>query len=279
MFAVHPLIVRTTAVFMTVLMIAATAQAQLPPPSKEVVAPRGELPLPLPTEKISRPYHVEEALKPLREYHESDYERALFIAAHRFARCGDALELQAMLKKHPDWLEMKMQDFIKMTRKPSSTDEDYTLLITAIRYNQLKVVNLLMGLKADVQEYHIRLAVSVGNVDLLKLIWKKGTDPNVCWSDHWTDEGSMFHLAVANGHLEVVEFLLEKGADLNKPTPGLPLREMPFAIGENAPILSNRPRPMLDAIPSYTPLELAIKNKHVEVVKFLKSKGAKEIVK
>lgn len=120
--------------------------------------------------------------------------------------------------------------------KPSPGDQ-YTLLHRAAEKGHLDVVMLLLELKADVQ-----------------------ADGGSGWTP--------LHLAVSSGQLNVVKVLVEVGADVNAATTARPRSPLPSGP-------PNSPSVFSEQVPAYTPLDLALRGKRDEVVKYLKEKGAK----
>jgi ankyrin repeat protein len=206
------------------------------------------------------------------------YEIALFAALHTFAERGETEHLRAMLEKHPNWVNLHMNDVLR--RKPQSGDS-MTLLHRATANQHVGTVQLLLDSKADCKltdesgrtAFHV--AVATGNVALTKLFFEKRaeTDLNACVKTEY----SPFHTAVATGNLELVKLLIQHGADLNLPTPARPpqpvpeLPSSPFGSSD----MVKAPIRLTEAVPAYTPLNIAVKFKHDEVVKYLKSLGGK----
>ena len=91
------------------------------------------------------------------------------------------------------------------------------------------------------------LAVKKGRLDIVEVLLDEGADINIGKVDGSKTETPLFW-AVKKGRLDIVEFLLEKGADINK--------------GEVTPK------------GKVTPLCLAVKNGHLDIVKFLLGKEA-----
>jgi ankyrin repeat protein len=122
----------------------------------------------------------------------------------------------------------------RQPRKPLTTD-GFTPLMHAARHGQEEVVAYLV---------------------------QRGANVNYADGAGWT----ALHVAAQAGHLGTVKQLVRHGADVDAKT-----EEVPEGI---APGSAPGARPQnFPAIPSLTPLELAVKAKHQEVAEYLRSKG------
>jgi ankyrin repeat protein len=132
---------------------------------------------------------------------------------------------------------------------------DWTPLMLAVGTGSPDMVRLLITGGADVNlsatngNTCLHIAVNRHNLDLVKLLLDHGVNINAqagptckAW-EGWT----AFHVACRNGKLPIVETLVRHGADLNIKT----------AKGD-------------------TPVSLAQKNNHAEVVEFLQTQRAKK---
>jgi ankyrin repeat protein len=134
----------------------------------------------------------------------------------------------------------------------------------------LDIVEFLMSKRVSIHEfddYTLRIASEKGYLNIVKLLVKNGGDI------HALDDAPI-RIACENGHLDVAEYLLEKGAHihamdnycLKQASYYGHLDVVKFLIGK-----------FCDTPPTYVDLYnrviyFAKENKHVEVIKFLKSK-------
>ncbi|EKX42392.1 hypothetical protein GUITHDRAFT_74026 [Guillardia theta CCMP2712] len=90
-----------------------------------------------------------------------------------------------------------------------------TPLQDAVNANQGPVIQLLVQWKSELNTENSsdRLcnAASIGDLDTLKLMLEHGLSPNVGNCDQRTP----LHLASAEGHNKLVEYILSKGGDVN----------------------------------------------------------------
>jgi len=103
------------------------------------------------------------------------------------------------------------------------------------------------------------LLAKKGQNEVVEYLLEKGADLNR------QKFKTPFHLACEKGHLSLVQLLIEKGVDVNKP--------VIFRDNFNEKELENLP-PGFKHEPG-TPLQLAAEEGHEEVVRLLLSKGAK----
>jgi len=127
------------------------------------------------------------------------------------------------------------------------------------------------------------VAATRGDADLAKKLLQQGADPN-----HKTDFGHYpLHEAVRVGNRRIVELLLAAGAQVNVRVsprgPDTPNQWTPLhfaAYGGHTDIAEKLIERGADLSPKdlwgKTPLNYALEQKHVELVAFLKAKGASE---
>ena len=86
--------------------------------------------------------------------------------------------------------------------------------ISPYRFKQHGIDRLIIYPLTDSNEPPLSLqeAASIGNVDLVRMIIENGTDVDSMDDQFYK---TALHRAVAGGHQEIVEFLLNKGADVN----------------------------------------------------------------
>jgi RNA polymerase sigma factor (sigma-70 family) len=184
-------------------------------------------------EKPAPPADPPPALGRPAEEGEDDYQNALAAAVHHFIDAGELRLLRATLAKHPKLINVTASETYRKGHKPSHDD------------------------------YHTPLyrAVEWGDVEMVAFLLDAGADVNRGSAGGWTP----LHLAASYGRLEIVKRLVKAGAKVDATTTALPERIPPSssAVGN--------PGPLLPAVPSRTPLQLAEEGKHADVLKYLKS--------
>ena len=133
---------------------------------------------------------------------------------------------------------------------------------------------VLVGCGPSVPDISIREAVNTGNIEAVKQHLDAGADVNAEGDDGFTPLGA----ATMEGHKEIAELLIAKGADVTKGGEGsTPLHsaakevvELLIAKGAevNARIVSG-------PIQGSTPLDLAIINRETETADLLRKHGGK----
>ena len=160
------------------------------------------------------------------------YQSALIAAVHHFARDGQLDHLKAILEKNPDLVD-SLERF-RHDHKPSWPD-----LFTPLQH-----------------------AAYFGQEEIAAYLIRRGADVNVASGLGWTS----LHLAARRGRLEIVKLLVEHGANVDAKTVAIPER---FEVPPSSP-KGARPQ-TFPAVPSRTPLDLAVAEKRTEVVNYLKS--------
>lgn len=163
------------------------------------------------------------------------FRSALVTAIHSFAQEGELEHLKAIVEKYPELIDAKRT--FRQPHKPGSTDS-FTPL------------------------YH---AAERGNEQIVAYLLEKRADVNIANGLGWTP----LHLAAREGHLSVVKLLLKHGAKVGAKTVALPEE---FGRGPGAS-RDDKPR-KIPAVPAWTALDLAKRNKHAAVVEFLKTADA-----
>ena len=160
------------------------------------------------------------------------FRSALVAAIHSFAEQGELDHLKAVIEKHPELIDA--QRVFRQPHKPGRTDS-FTPLYHAAERGREKIATYLIEKRADVN-----IANGLG----------------------WTP----LHLAAREGHLSVVKLLVKHGAKVGAKTVALPEE---FGTGPGA---SGDDKPQkIPAVPAWTALDLAKRNKHAAVVEFLKT--------
>jgi RNA polymerase sigma factor (sigma-70 family) len=175
---------------------------------------------------------AEPAAEPKAEDAEKDYQNALVAAIHRLSESRwDYEHLTPLLKRHPTLVNARVT--YKQPRKPLSTD-GYTALHFAVCAGNERAVSVLIAAKADV------------NADA---------------GGGWTP----LHFAAQRGDLVVCMMLLKAGAKLDAKTEPVPEHVPP----SSPPTRPGEKQLTIPAQPAYTPLDLARKGKHKEVIEYL----------
>ncbi len=160
------------------------------------------------------------------------YRAALNAAVHHFARDGDLDCIEAILARHPDLIDAPPP--YRPYRKPGAGG-DWTPLMEAA-----------CGGHPQVAEYLIR----------------RGARVNFADHEGWTP----LHRAAAGGDLGMATLLVTHGARVDARSRAIPAWT---GVGPSASI-GARPRSH-PAIPSKTPLDLAIERKQEDVIRYLRS--------
>jgi len=90
-----------------------------------------------------------------------------------------------------------------------------TLLLVAVRQDNLKMVEFLLEQKADARRYPWVLcaAVMTGNLQLVKLLYDSRARDET--RNRWTSSEAALQSAAKGGHVEIVKYLLSRGANVN----------------------------------------------------------------
>lgn len=107
-----------------------------------------------------------------------------------------------------------VEDLLKLGLDVNATSMNGTPLYLAVSHNNLPAVKLLIEYGVDVKGYGDALikASMYGRLDIVEYLLKKGTDIN---ARDRSSGSTALHSASLSGHLDVVKYLLEKGADIN----------------------------------------------------------------
>ncbi|XP_071097328.1 uncharacterized protein [Haliotis cracherodii] len=162
---------------------------------------------------------------------------------------------------------------------PSTCDDrSYSCLSIAKQEEHVEIVNLLLDKGANMEPGfggHTPLseAYRTKNVEIVKLLLDNGADPSAC-----DDKGySCLQIAIQKEHVEMVNFWLDKGANMEPGFGGhTPLSEA--CRTKNVEIvkllLDKGADPSASDYERYSCLQIAIQNEHVELLKLLLDKGA-----
>lgn len=98
----------------------------------------------------------------------------------------------------------------------ATDNRGWTSLSRASFRGHLEIVKCLMGNEAGINEKHagqtpLYSAAQGGSLNVVEFFLDKGADIDARDEDNWTP----LMIASMNGHLEVVRFLVQKGADIN----------------------------------------------------------------
>lgn len=122
----------------------------------------------------------------------------------------------AMSYDRLDMIELLIKNGVGINSKIDSQE----LIIYAVKYNKLKVAELLINLGADVESASsdgdklTNIAISYGHLEMLKLLVARGADiaSNI---NNLVDGDAPIIFAVMNRQIELVKYILSHGADLN----------------------------------------------------------------
>ncbi len=98
------------------------------------------------------------------------------------------------------------------------TDEEYLDLTDALSTGNTKVVKKYMDADPSLvnQKFFawepLQMAASKGNLDIVKYLVAKGADKNYV---HPASQNTAFHMAAFSGNVELIKFLAASGADVN----------------------------------------------------------------
>lgn len=157
--------------------------------------------------------------------------------------------------------------------------EGYAALYIAALNGRIKIVKLLIDSGADLnaktENYLTPLiaATQKGHLKIAKLLVEKNID-----IDEMSQNGkSALHFAVENQFYDIVEFLLNNGANVNHKALGLtPLHLAAFAGNLDIVKILLQKGALVNAknFSDTTPLSIAVQKNHYEIVKYLVENGA-----
>jgi hypothetical protein len=138
-------------------------------------------------------------------------------------RADDSVQTRFEIETEPHRADV---DFI-----PCETDADRTRRIANARLAQASTDGDRAGLDAALKDAQLNptgyfdpaplhLAVAAGHLPIVQELIRRGAHIEV--PQRWAAPSAL-SLAIQDGHLEIAEFLIESGADLNRPMPKAPL--------------------------------------------------------
>ena len=140
----------------------------------------------------------------------------------------------------------------------------YTPLHFAAYYGHLEVCRLLLNANANMEtntcadQTPLSLAAQKGNTEVCRLLLEKGADTEAIDSSTWTP----LHHAVNGGFLDICRLLVESKAHIDVMRRYLGTRALSFFLRAYTMRYSD----------GKTPLQMARKLKHTEIVEYLKNK-------
>jgi ankyrin repeat protein len=161
------------------------------------------------------------------------YEPAVVAAIHTLAMAGEIKPLEAVLKKHPEFVNARRGQ--RPRTKPDRTDA-YTALHWAVAHERDQATELLL---------------------------KHGADPNAVDGLGWTP----LHIAAERGKFNMVKQLIEAGANPHAKTVAIKER---FGTPVSSPA-GTKPS-LIPGVPARTPIDLARLKNRTDVVEFLSGK-------
>jgi ankyrin repeat protein len=174
---------------------------------------------------------------------------------------GDAGRVQALLEADPSLSSAK-------------NDRGQSALLLSVYYGHNKIRDLLLAKGLDLELHE---AAATGHVGRVKLLVEKYPSHAQSFSP---DGFPLIALAAFMGHLEVVEYLFSRGADLNAvASNGTGYNAMTASVTSGHAkivswLLEHGGNPNYVYGPGYTPLLAAAANGHLEIVKMLLEHGA-----
>ncbi|EJT81673.1 hypothetical protein GGTG_01651 [Gaeumannomyces tritici R3-111a-1] len=172
-----------------------------------------------------------ERLRP-RADRDDEHLREMFNAA----RDGDIYQLNAALET---LAQSREQININMLHIPTGSDISWTPLHAAVDGGHFDMVTLLIALGADLEACEgfmggaltpFHLAVKSGSPAMVRFLLDSGADAHAHWYDR-QDYGIATFLAIGpdrepEATIEVVDMLLDRGLDINEPSPWYSLNRL-----------------------------------------------------
>ncbi|MDF1797070.1 MAG: ankyrin repeat domain-containing protein [Coxiellaceae bacterium] len=162
-----------------------------------------------------------------------------------------------------------VNDYVEEVIKDDSLLVGNTI-VAAVEYGFVDILKCFLEKNAYVNAYYpgypslLTIAAKKGNVDVVKALLQKGAYVN---ANRFTYDSPLF-VAAENGHIDIVKLLIENGACINENDArrkGLPqFTPHPFEMSACGSWGENR----------VLPLQAAVKNGHVEIVRILLYEGA-----
>ena len=197
-------------------------------------------------------------------------------------KVGDEVEINYVVTKEGKYLLRSMANYSRSIPVPAQPDNEFLLIESSLKGDTATVQKLLeKGINPNTTDEAaispLMFAALSGNIDIGKALVEKGANVNARDDDGRTP----LFFAATKGHLRVVEFLVEHKADvdpkdyrgatlLSKSTRHETFTEKAQAIFDSTEVATK------DKV-AVTPLMSAKNNGHDEVVKFLLSRGAKDV--
>ncbi|GIX81417.1 ankyrin-3 [Caerostris darwini] len=158
--------------------------------------------------------------------------------------------------------------------------DGHTPLYYAIRNNYKEIVRKLVkaGISSEKCEYW-EMAITYGYKDILDILWDNCTNDFINEMLHRLTDGlTLLHLATINGHLNIMETLLLKGADKDAITlDNMSALHFAAKLGHAEIVellVSKKANPNIKSVEGLAPLHFAVKQESMEIVEILLKGGA-----